>query len=348
MSLQAIQIENTPGKLEPISATEFRKNIVPSIPRMTRGLMNPVQKTFKSVLNHPPVIVTKNAIRYDQIMDTLLDAGYLIDYRLYSDQTVTHLLAKTLLGDRFLIKVDSPQYQATFPKLHTNKTQKDIQLEHFPDMTLVPQETKMGTLKCLNYDICGAAFICEGNICTSERPLGSKQIQEDQYTMQTPQRLNSQNDFEPSSIALPIVSLKSLLNDPQDYIQRIAKINSEIVEVNAELLQSRNKTMIQELELIQTDLKALQQVLLDIKGALDEEIATLTQSYLRFAGQEMLPEPIQSEYYLLLKTISQKKELRRRILTSIENAYNSTIPLKDIPKIIRAEVDPLLQEYARS
>jgi hypothetical protein len=274
---------------------------------------------------------------------------------------VTHLLARTLLGDRFLIKIDSPQYQASFPKLHTsnyeqneNKTSSDLQIIHRSKTTLVPQEIKLGTLQCLNYDICGAAFICNGNICTSEKSKAN-QLEEHQFAFQTPQKLNLRNELDPSSLAYPIVPLSQLLDDPETYIQRIAKINAEITEKNSHFLEMKNQDLKSQLRQLDNDLIGTKNVLLEIKERLDSEITNLTQAYLdlkeKWKGAQLdpnqLPDPIQAEYYHLLKALAQKKDLRRKLFTAIENAYSSTDALKNIPQFFREEINPVLKEYGR-
>lgn len=358
MSLQQIAPEKTPGKMQPISTTPTKNTQIPSVPRMTTGSMKSVNNTFSFSENTSPVSFNKNSVRYDQIMDTLLNAGYTIEYRLYDGQTLTHLLARTVLGDRVVIKVVSPQYRATFPKLHSQSA--DIEMEHRSSTILIPQNIKMGALRCLNDDICGAAFICNGNVCTTERPSQNNKYEivkrsepqdfvEHQFVFKRPESIESDvgtvANLGKSIVAYPIVELSNLLQNPQVYIDRIANINLDIAENTFKLLDQDNHKLLGEIQKVENDISALGNMLNDVINQLNGEIASLTQTYQKLNPNQL---PDQTEYYLVLKTLSQKKDIRRRLLNAVSNSYDSTQPIKSIPQYFREYVNPVLAEYEKS
>jgi len=311
-----------------------------------------IQSNYPPVFTSPPIPQEgiEGEVRFDEIMEKLLQGGYVIEYRMYDNKDLTHLLATTKRGDKVLIQVDSPPYQSTFPQIFSSS---DIQMQLRPSMTLVPQETKVGAMQCLNYDVCGVAFICKGDICITEKSMRekSKQISytEKNYTFQTTCDIGA-GIIGRALVAYPIIKLSSILEDPEKAENNIASVSEEIHKLSVKKLHKQHKQLEEALDKLTQKIRTIRGFLEKADFSLDADIEKLTKMYnnLKGVSPDELCDEDRDAYYMVMRNLASKKNLRTKLINSMSAVYAATGQIQGISKDLCRLVDPLIQEHARS
>lgn len=332
---------------------------VPIEPIVEVGTMQPVSQTITNrtpgplktmaLSNAPPSSVGPELPRqgevYNNLLERLLAEGYLVQYRLYDGQVLLYFMALTRAGDPFLIRVDLPQARSGLGRV------PEVQMERRPVLSVVPQEIKVGALQCLNYDICGAAFVCDGNLCLAERPndgLGQQvQVVEEQFALKSP---ISGARLGRSIVAYPVVQLSDLLSDLKGYEVRIAEASRIMADLGYEILSQDTHSFLQALDEVRIELLAADDLSKNLRTDLDQEIEKLTQIYseLRDLHPSDLPDEQQARYYLLLKTLADKKRMRRDFIDAAANAQRASNLVRSVPAEIHSQIDPVLESYQQT
>lgn len=356
MSLQNVSLPSRyTGRLEilPLTASQVvQEGLLQPIVEV--GTMQPVSQTIMNrtpgplsamtISNVPPVSTNVELPRqgeaYNNLLEKLLANGYLVQYRLYDGQSLLYLMTLTRAGDTFLIRVDLPQERTGLGRV------PEVQIERRPVLTVVPQEIKVGALQCLNYDICGAAFVCDGNLCLAERPNGGleEQVQlvEEQFALKSPidgVRLGR------SIVAYPVVQLSDLLADPKGYEDRLADASHAMANLGYEVLSQDTRSFLQALDQVRDNVIELATFSKNLSTDLDQDIEKLTEVYsdIRNLHPGDLPDDQQARYYLLLKTLADKKTQRRQLIDAVANAHQAANLVRSVPAEIHAQIDPFLR-----
>ena len=294
-----------------------------------------------------PVVIFNEPSERDEIIEKLLQNGYVIDYRMYEGPSIAHLLARTRAGDNVIVKIDSSHYRSSFPKIPTN----DIQLERKSAVVLVPQETKMSVLDCLNYDICGAAFICNNSICITEKKKhgGETSFVEENFVFRSQPSISG-GKIGRNIMAYPIVLLSKILENPLKIEDQISEQSKTIADMAFGKLENYQKELEEVVLILQKRSKSLESVNNMVKSRLDKEILDLEKMYLRIRGvsPKSLPEDLQADYYLILRTLAEKKKIREKYLNGVANIYTTTGTIQTVSNDFLNSVDPIYNMYMES
>lgn len=359
---------STQGTLTPVTLVSKKSpsvTVAIASPTITPSIKGPQTSIIDSLIeeNKPPVfaiqklpekksVVTFNnpftpEPRNDEMMEKLLRNGYLIEYRLYEGSSITHLVAKTRAGDNVILKIDNSQYRNGFPKMPSN----DIQLERKSAVVLVPQETKLGILECLNYDICGAAFICNNSICITEKKgeRSEQSFTEENFVFRTQPSISG-GKIGRNLVAYPILMLSKVLENPLQAEDQIAEQSKMISDLAFDRLDTYQKDLQNAISLLEKRSKNLETLNSMVRTDLDKEIEKLNEMYQKIRGvaPDTLPEDLQTDYYLKLRTLAEKKKLREKYLNGIASSYSITDTVQAIADDLLGYVDPLYQLYMES
>jgi len=343
--------------------------VVPSITRKPEPSVKPIMVSVPSItFNRPTIIETlveenkpvfvaeklpgpKEAIifndpftsRTDEVMEKLLNHGYVIEHRLYEGQFISQLVAKTRAGDMVLIKVDSAQYRASFPKIPAS----DILLERKSAVTLVPQETKWGILQCLNNNVCGAAFICSNSLCVTEKKVGKEvSFTEENFVFRSSPNLSG-GKIGRHLVAYPIIPLTKILEAPLAMEDQIASQTKLICELGFDRLDEHQKKLKEAIDHFQTQANNLGLLNQEAKTRLCSDIDQCAKLYekIREVNPESLPEDLKTDYYMIIRILTEKKAAREKYLNGMANAYAITNMIKSLSDEFKGMVDPVLNTY---
>ena len=286
----------------------------------------------------------------NELVEQLLSHGYTIEYRLYEGQVTTHLLAKSRAGDLLLIKLDMSKYKGQFPKL----PESDILMERKSAVILVPQQTKLGILECIKHDVCGAAFVCNNSICLTEvGKRGEKgkptSFTEENFVFKSSPNLSG-GKIGRQLVAYPIVPLSKILENPNQIEDQISENAKRISDTAFDKLDQAQAELNKAIARLTTYSQNIDQLNKDAKRDLDTEIEEWTRKYKRLQGisPERLPDDSQADYYMILRTLAEKKKAREKYLNGISNAYGITSTIQSIADELKNSVDPVYNMYMGS
>lgn len=322
------------------------ENSIPLISARTSPLETLVQTNSSPVFTtqHPP----EN--RMDEIMEKLLRHGYLIDRRVYVGTVPNYFMAKTRLGDPVFIRINDPQYRATFP-VFPNINPNDVQMEKKTSVILVPQDVKMGILQCLNYDICGAAFICNDSICITERKTGTTPknttFVDENFVLRSGNIPFNGARVGRSLVAYPIVNLSEILSDPRASEERISLASQEIIKNAFDRLESYNQDFIDSIIILQNQSNNLTQLVREVEQNMDRDIQQLEKAYnkIKDISPDHLSDEDQATYYTIQRELRNLKELQIKFINAIANSMNTSGMIRMISSELRSYIDPILNQY---
>lgn len=300
------------------------------------GVLNSIIQT-----TIPPTFVSESDNTNDSTMEQLLQKGYVIENRVYEGSSLSYFIAKTRLGDHVFIRIDNSQYSSTFPISNT-----DIQMENRSSVVVVPQETKMGILQCLEYDICGAAFICNNSVCVSQRksldPTGNFSEQNFIFKNGNPSFVGAK--FNNSIVAYPVVPLSEILKDPIKSEERIAGASNAIAKVAFIRLRSYNQDLNDAIKKLIEQSSGLDKTIDESEKRMSDDIKKLSDAYesIKDIHPNTLSDIDQSSYYAIQRTLADLKDLRTQFLNSFANAYKVSGMCRSVTEELRNNIEPVL------
>lgn len=304
----------------------------------------------------PPVFISQARenvspeIRTDEIMEQLLRKGYIVEHRVYEGTYPSYMIARTRLGDRVFVRIDDQQYRMSFPQQLT--TTSDIQMEKRSSVVLVPQETKMGVLQCLDYNICAAAFVCDNSICITQRrgTENSSNFTEENFVFKSGGTSFTGGKIGSSIVAYPIILLSEILKDPVKTEERISMASNEIAKVSFARLRSYDEDLRDAVKRLTTQSENLAKFATEADKELSRDIKKLSDAYdkIKDIAPDTLSDRDQADYYAIQRALVNKKELRTQILNSIASAYKTSGMTRSISEEFRNNIDPVLTAYKNS
>lgn len=130
-----------------------------------------------------------------------------------------YIKALNKLGQTVFIDLDSDGV------VHVNPT--DVTLTQTNKSTMVPYSAKMGTMNCLDLDVCGVAFECSNGICTLHRGVRSSIPIETTFT--------TVEDYGPkaaivkgSPVAYPIIRMSEIRANNQMVLKTVNKATRKL------------------------------------------------------------------------------------------------------------------------
>lgn len=274
----------------------------------------------------------------DEIMEKLLKNGFIIEYRMYENDTISYFIAFTRRGDKFLILIDDEDYKETFPQI----SPEDLQLQQLQGTTLIPQETRMGALQCLIYDICGAAFVCNDNVCVIERDLQGE-VQQTTFVLQAHPEAGLLGN---AAVALPIMKLSFVLKNPLETEKQVTIVSEELYQTSFNRLSARHQEFKQSVDTLRERVDAIAKFAQSSRTSLKDEIDKLIEALERMMEKspDSLPDEDQRIYYQILRNLRQRKVLRNKIANTINTAYVAIDRVNAIIKDLDNLFNPVLQE----
>jgi hypothetical protein len=255
----------------------------------------------------------------DTLSEKLGSKGYIVENRIYDNSSLCYLLAKTRLGDLVLIRVDS--FQFSLPGMIN-----DIQLDNRSSAIVVPHETKMGTLQCIEHGVCGAAYVCKDNICVTQRkgldPMGN-------FSEETFSFKNGINEFVGNPIVpFPVISLSEILNNPIKREIKIAKASDAIAKVSFIRLRSYSQDFEDAVKRLIDQSNNIKRAINDNEKIISNNIHQMTQLYENI--REIDSENDKVTYYDIQKILAELKDFRINFLdsTAAELKHKTEIILK--------------------
>jgi hypothetical protein len=229
----------------------------------------------------------------------LVSYGYMpmekVIIRTKSDDKARYVKAMNKVGQTLFIELDGEGV--------VQVTSKDITLTQTNKSTMVPYSAKMGTMNCLDLDVCGVAFECSNGICTLQRDIRSTSPVETTFT--------TVEEYAPktalvkgSPVAYPIIRLSEIRNNNElvlrtvnkavqklrndshstctHYLQESSQIINEMSnEYNRFVNNQRNlfKSLSKSIEILETKVLEVHDV--DRLGQDDKEVYALRQYNLK-------------------------------------------------------------------
>jgi hypothetical protein len=285
---------------------------------VNNGILNSLSRT-----TNPPAFVSASnisnnslEIRNDPIMEHLLRKGYVIENRIYDKYSPSYFMARTRLGDRVFILIDDIEYRKTF-----SQDPNDLQIEGRSSLTVVPQETKMGVLQCLEYGICGAAFICNDNICINQRNTSDRinNFSEQTYILMNKNKSFDTMKFNNTLVGYPIILLSEIMNNPVRSEHNISKASSTIAKTSFTQLQNHKKNYDEMLKKLMEQSSDLDKVIEETKTKLNDDIEKLSKAYdeIKDIPPSTLSDVDQNSYYAIQKSLFDLKDKRTQFLNSM-------------------------------
>jgi hypothetical protein len=314
------------------------------------GLLQPSSENVLDSLaqiNSRPKFESLGEVREDTVMERLLRNGYLVKSRIYSGQKIAYLLARTKVGDCVFIKIDDPKYRDTFPTVEMSGMD-DIQTSPSA-VTIIPQDTKMGAMECLEYEICGAAFICNGAVCMAENPHRVPEIKS--YKEQT-LIFNSgaAASLGNSVMAYPIVNLSSLLADPKGMTDRIAVASNKLLNLAGQKVQTGQEALVDSVEALNRKAVEIARFSQLTQAGLNRDIALEMEDYAKWGNVD--PTQLSNENYerydALLRSLAQKKELRAIAMARIGDAQALVKMINAVTQEIDSILNPIVDKVVQS
>ena len=307
-----------------------------------------IQPSTEAVFTSPGAspIDLNTEVRSDSVLEKLLENGIVVENRMYSESKLTHLLVKTLFGDKAIVNMDDDTYKNSFPSMNNDIVMRKN------SVTLVPQETKVGVLNCLDYNICGAAFICNDNICITEKSTTDNIVEttftEENYVYKQGSE-NKGGKIGNSLVAYPIVKMSSLLEHPRETIRHIEMVAKEMSNLSfLKLKHKQEQNMMSVTELLKY-LKYLRGATEDAQVGLNKDISVLDSICLKYltVKPNSLPDNVQQDYYVILRGLAHKKDLRNKFVNVMYEANtlldNVNMLLKDVDELTL----PVIDEYEK-
>lgn len=308
----------------------------------------------------PPVFISQGnlsisqQIQTDEVIENLLRYGYVVENRVYDGAFPSYFIARTRLGDRVFIRIDDNNYRTSFPRRMVSGN-SDIQMEKRSSLVLVPQETKMGVLQCLDHDICAAAFVCNNSICITQRQ-GPEQIgKAPQFTEENFILRNGGHSFiggkiGTSIVAYPIVMLSDVLKYPVKTEERVSSASNEIAKVAFARLRSYHEDLSDAIKRLHSQSENLMKFTDEAENNLSNDIHKLSEAYekIKEISPGNLSDQDQVTYYAIQRGLINKKELQDRVINSIASAYKASGMVRSISEELRNNVDPVLNSYYQS
>jgi hypothetical protein len=315
-------------------------------------LITPQSGSILSTMIAPtstPVFQSMTDTRSDPVMEKLLQTGYVIKSRVYQGQKVIYLLTKTRLGDKFFIQIDRAEYQNTFPVLSIPTN--DITMTQTEKVINVPQETKIGVLNCLNLDVCGAAFVCDGSICfTKSSKLGQQvNFTEENFIYHT-----ASSDFELSTgilgnspLPYPIVAMSVVLAKPREVERLVETTSHNLHKIAYEQTLNRITVFEQEAEHLSKYAAKLRAFLVMSHDNLGSDITKLSTAFNNLESQP-LSDATRPIYDTVIEGLYKKKWLWGSSIQAVRNAGNQVETLNIVDKTIQDMVNPTISKVAES
>lgn len=284
-------------------------------------------------------IVESQVNKEHEFLELLKERGYKVSNILIgNDGKYKNIIATNIRGDPILIEMDH-QIDKT-----TSYGKRDLLIEK-SNVTVVPQRIKVGTLACLDANVCKAAFVCNDSICLVKKQEfgnGKKIINEETAIMQ----LSSQETGgrKEGSVAFPTVSASTILNTNNEEIDissRVSKDATKLVNYAIGDLYNLEKEYKEQLDKFRNKIGSTHILLEKILNTYNEEIEKLEFSYDKILSNDTDSESKKSYYEALAK----KKSIRIRLINALYNMLNTMSIIKEIGADIDNNINPILNEF---
>ena len=240
-------------------------------------------------------IVESQVNKEHEFLELLKERGYKVSNILIgNDGKYKNIIATNIRGDPILIEMDH-QIDKT-----TSYGKRDLLIEK-SNVTVVPQRIKVGTLACLDANVCKAAFVCNDSICLVKKQEfgnGKKIINEETAIMQ----LSSQETGgrKEGSVAFPTVSASTILNTNNEEIDissRVSKDATKLVNYAIGDLYNLEKEYKEQLDKFRNKIGSTHILLEKILNTYNEEIEKLEFSYDKILSNDTDSEVESSDIY---------------------------------------------------
>lgn len=299
-----------------------------------------VQAAAEDVISSAVTEIVESQVNKEQeFLELLKERGYKVSNILIgNDGKYKNIIATNIRGDPILIEMDH-QIDKT-----TSYGKRDLLVEK-SNVTVVPQRIKVGTLACLDSNVCKAAFVCNDSICLVKKQEfgnGKKIINEETAIMQ----LSSQETGgrKEGSVAFPTVSASTILNTNNEEIDissRVSKDATKLVNYAIGDLYNLEKEYKEQLDKFRNKIGSTHILLEKILNTYNEEIAKLEYSYDKILSADTDSESKKSYYEALAK----KKSIRIRLINALYNMLNTMSIIKEIGADIDNNINPILNEF---
>lgn len=109
--------------------------------------------------------------------------------------------------------------------VHVNP--KDLTVTPSNKSNMIPYSSKLGTMKCLDLDICGVAFECYNGICTLHRDQRSTTPIENTFVI-IEGHISNNMTVNSDPIAFPIIRLSEIKNNPRLVLKTVNRATKKL------------------------------------------------------------------------------------------------------------------------
>ena len=334
---------STRGSKTPIPSSV--QSIIPQSPVLSQSTPNENILDVLAASTARPTFISDDQSREDTIMERLLKNKILVRSRIYSGYTIAYFLAVNLAGDRFLIRLDIPKYKDSFPTIE-HLSPDDIHL----GTSVHSQTTQIGALECLDYHMCGAAFMCSDSLCiaTENDTSTHGDLKEETFVF------NGKNIIGgvlgSSAVAYPIVSLSALLDDPDKMNEKISDYTSLLQQRSFVRINNGQTALADAVQKLQKKVNDLQTFAGIVENDMTTKIGEISNEYeqLKSTDPDQLPSDGRERYDMIMRSLAEKKEIQRRALAKLGDVQGLTVTIDNITREIDILMDPTVNEVMQN
>jgi len=298
---------------------------VPDIPAITLKSKAKQEASDKvAKINLQPVV--------DDYVQELRQLGVVISTGMTSDGKLLYLLAVSKDGIPFVMFLDLLEYQRHLDS--SGKRFSVVKLENQGRSNveeLLPQEVKIGALKCTELGVSGAVFINRGQVCFTKKKIGYPD-DELRYT----EEIFTVDGLPNSICGIPLVNMSSVLHEKECLV----KVKSASERLN-QIYRQRLCTVLMDFDNTLARLTEQKTGLTNFLNILYEPFRQQIET--QEAMLKTLPSGSEN-YQQLLQRIAQMREIRFRALEKISHLELHYQQIATISSQISAELDPVVGE----
>lgn len=327
---------------EPISFSTLQEKLVENVQEQEECNNDVCQPTSEQVTT---ISCPDSQSEEKEFLSLLKEKGYKISNVLIDNGKLKNVIATNIRGDIVLIEVDEEI------KKTQNYEEKDLLMQKNNDLLVVPQKTKVGTLACLDPNLCRAAFVCNDSICLVKKQelngKGTTFSEENAIIQLSSQNLGGKKGN--GSIAYPSLLSSTIINPKNDELD----ISSMISKSSENLMNFAVTDLSKNLEDYRDTLKSFKRKIKSVEiifsklEEYNEDIRILEENYEKLLTSED-SEEVRKLRNVYQNNLIKKKSIRIRLINSLYIILNTSGLIDTIGKDIDEVVNPVLNEFMSS
>lgn len=209
----------TPLRMTPArSRTPSNSNLPVNLPNRSSPISSPVRSSpVRLSPSTYDISSSEGSHTHQSIESELANSGYLTVEKIITSsndgrQSAEYLVVTTPYGQKAMVDLDATGYVAN--------NGNTVFISSSDRNTSIPYSMKMGAMECMKDLACGAAFVCEGEVCMLKNDIGSMAPMEKSFVL-AEEKTNKTAVMSGYPIALPVVKLSEIRANPYEVEKNI-------------------------------------------------------------------------------------------------------------------------------